>query len=106
MSVKTPLVDSVKALALELEAGWGLKADAPDGLAGHSCGKELSREVGRILRNCLSRGEAKGAEVLIAAAPEMLAALRSIAGDGIGAGRNPQMMIDVAAAAIAKAEAS
>lgn len=41
---------------------------------------------------------------LIAAAPTMLEALRKIAGDGDGTGCNPQIMVDVALVAIAKAE--
>ncbi|WP_349506974.1 hypothetical protein [Agrobacterium pusense] len=36
--------------------------------------------------------------------PYVLAALREIAGNGDGTGRNPQLMVDAALAAIAKAE--
>lgn len=49
-AAETPLADMVADLVRELEAGWRLKAEAPNGLASHSCGRELSREVGRILR--------------------------------------------------------
>lgn len=42
--------------------------------------------------------------MLIAAAPYLLATLREIAGNGDGAGRNPQLMVDSALAAIAKVE--
>jgi len=49
-AVKTPMSDLVAELARELEAGWRLRADAPNGLASTSCGADLSREVGRILR--------------------------------------------------------
>lgn len=41
---------------------------------------------------------------LICAAPVMLAALRDIFGNGDGSGRNPQLMVDAARDAIAKAE--
>lgn len=41
---------------------------------------------------------------LIAASPEMLKALKSIAGNGDGTGRNLQLMVNTALDAIAKAE--
>lgn len=41
---------------------------------------------------------------LIAAAPDLLSTLREIAGNGDGTGRNPQLMVDAALAAIARAE--
>lgn len=53
-AANTPMSDLVRALAEELEAGWRLRADARDGMATHSCGDELSREVGRILRESIA----------------------------------------------------
>jgi hypothetical protein len=48
-AAETPLPDMIRDLVQELKAGWRLKAEAPDGLASHSCGRALSAEVGRIL---------------------------------------------------------
>lgn len=48
-AAETPLPDMIRDLVHELRAGWRLKAEAPDGLASHSCGRALSAEVGRIL---------------------------------------------------------
>ena len=49
--------------------------------------------------------ESQGANArLIAAAPDLLSTLREIAGNGDGTGRNPQLMVDAALAAIARAE--
>lgn len=54
-AVETPMRDLLRTLTEELEAGWRLKADAPNGLAGHVCGTEVGIEVGRILREHIDR---------------------------------------------------
>lgn len=41
---------------------------------------------------------------LIAAAPDLLEALKDIAGNGDGTGRNPQLMVDLAIRALDNAE--
>ena len=54
-AAETPMLDMVSDLAREIELGWRLKAEALDGNWSHSCGRELSREVGRILRAHISK---------------------------------------------------
>lgn len=68
------------------------------------CDDFLGRHIAYLSNGGVPEDEEKANGLLIAAAPDMLRILKEIAGNGDGTGRNPQLMVNAAVEAIAKAE--